>query len=92
MRSLRQYLLGYTAKSWDDIFGKPLEKGERLGTRIKRLELALPIYERVEEAKRLGHPVNKELFEDIGKKLGVSGTVASDIYYETRKTYSDLQR
>jgi hypothetical protein len=30
----------------------------------------------------MGKSINKELFEGIGKELGVAGSVASEIYYD----------
>jgi hypothetical protein len=69
-------------KSWDEVFGRPLPKGKQLATERRKLRLSGPIYERVYRRRMAGEPVTKALFDEVGKEVGVSGTVAAEIYYD----------
>jgi hypothetical protein len=80
---------GYEIKSWDDAFGRPHPKGAHLRTEKRNLELRPVIIGRV-QALRTEMSVDKELFEKIGKDLGISGTIVSDIYYEERSRLSEI--
>jgi hypothetical protein len=82
----------YKRKSWDDIFGKPHPKGVHLEAKQKHFELRFPIWLRVQELARSGKKIDKRLFEKVGKELGISGTTASEIYYEkeSRQIFSVL--
>jgi hypothetical protein len=74
-------------KSWDEVFGRPLLKGKQLATEQRKLRLAGPIYQRVYERHMAGEPVTKALFDEVGKEVGVSGTVAAEIYYELKNGF-----
>ena len=74
-------IISFEAASWDDVFGKHLRKGGRLARERQRWVLARPIFETVQERHAAGRSINKELFYEIGREFGVSGTVASEIYY-----------
>jgi hypothetical protein len=83
---------GYEIRSWDEVFSRPVPKGLHLETKRRNAQLRYTIIARV-EAREAGTPIDKKLFEQVGKELGISGTVASDIYYnkanrELRKTIS----
>jgi hypothetical protein len=73
---------GFDIKSWDEVFGRPHPKGTHLAKEKKYLAVRSLIWERVRASKAMGKPINKELFEGIGKDLGVAGSVASEIYYD----------
>jgi hypothetical protein len=75
---------GYEIRSWDEAFGAPHPKGTHLGKERRVLYLRGEIVARVRELQAAGSPVDKGLFETIGQKLGLSGTTASDIYYDKR--------
>src|SRR5262245_8948207 len=74
---------GYEIKSWDEVFGRPHPKGAHLGTERRNFKLRPIIIERV-QALRTEKPVDKALFEMIGKELGISGTTVNEIYYDER--------
>jgi hypothetical protein len=66
-------------ETWDDVFGKLWGRGQRRGahTWAQRWK----VYTRVEEAKDAGKAINGQLFEDIGKDLGIGGrTTVSNLY------------
>jgi hypothetical protein len=79
------YLKGvrFEIKSWDEVFGRPLKKGGQLAAERRKAALAERVLELVLDARHgePKKPISKELFESIGKKLGVGGTVAAEIYY-----------
>jgi hypothetical protein len=78
--------LRFEIKSWDEVFGRPLKKGKQLATERRKMELATHVTALVFELHQLrGKPIGKALFESIGKKLGIGGTTASDLYYGRRK-------
>jgi len=84
-RSARYAVHMYKVKSWDDVFGKPLKKGKRLKTERKKMEIAEPLWARIRKLHDEGQPIGKPLFAAVGKEFGVSGTVASEIYYALRR-------
>jgi hypothetical protein len=72
----------HEVKSWDDVFGRPLGKGKRLATERRNMKTAGPLFDVVQERHEAGAAINKELFNEVGAEFGVSGTVASELYYE----------
>ena len=72
----------FEIKSWDEVFGRPLEKGKQLAAKRRKSRLTKPIFERVRERHEAGEPIAKKLFESVGREFAVSSTVASEIYYE----------
>jgi hypothetical protein len=46
------------------------------------MEIADPIWQRIRHLHRAGKPIDKELFNKVGKEFGVSGTIASELYYD----------
>ncbi len=82
------YLKGAKVKvrSWDEVFGRPLKKGKQLKAERRKREIAEKIWHRVMELHHKANmPIGKELFETVGEKLGIGGTLVSDIYYWLRK-------
>jgi hypothetical protein len=77
---------GYEIKSWDDVFGQPHPKGTHIKKQKRHFELRHAIMQRVEELQSEKTPIDKKLFEKVGKDLGIGGsTTVSDIYYEERR-------
>ena len=72
-------------KSWDEVFGRPFKKGIRPARERRNRRIANDLYERVEERHSAGEPIDKSLFEAVGKDFGVGGTVASELYYEIKE-------
>jgi len=75
---------GYEIKSWAEVFGAVHPKGTHLKKERRSLMLRGSIVGRVQELKAAGFPIDKLLFETIGKEFGLSGTTASEIYYDER--------
>jgi hypothetical protein len=78
----------FEVKSWDDVLGRPIEKGKRIATAQRNLDIAFDLYERVCERHKAGAAISKPLFEDVGAEFNISGTVASEIYYQVKKKNS----
>jgi hypothetical protein len=88
-------------KSWDDVFGRPHEKGAQLAAMRRRGRLAIPIMNGVRKRQAAGEPISKNLFEAVGeevqelisrgylgednKKFSCKGTLVAKIYYERKK-------
>ena len=97
---VERYLRGRKGeiRSWDEVFGRPVAKGAHLPTERKRARLRWTIIERVKALKAGGKRIDKDLFEKVGKELKISGTTASDIYYDEQSRWlrrdprSDLRR
>jgi hypothetical protein len=73
----------FEIRSWDEVFGRPVPKSMHLKTEKRKEQLRWAIIARV-KALKAERPIDKGLFEQVGKELGISGTVASDIYYDGR--------
>ena len=63
----RIYAKERTYKSWDRAFGQPRKRAKHLTSLgdIERLVLV---------AKNTGQPIDNQLFEEIGRKLGIGGS------------------
>ena len=82
---------GYEIKSWDDAFGRPHPKSTHVNRRKRHLKVHLEIMHRVEKARSGKIPVDRKLFEKIGKDLGIGGsTTVSDIYYKQRRQLKEI--
>jgi hypothetical protein len=79
--------VGHKIKSWDEVFGRPLKKGIRPARERRNKLIKQKIYWRVLELHNCGagEPIDKKLFEAVGKEFGVGGTVAAELYYEVKK-------
>jgi hypothetical protein len=75
----------YEVKSWDDVFGRPLKKGKRLATEHRNMKIVHPLFLMIRDRHEAGAAINKELFNEVGAEFGVSGTVASELYYKLLK-------
>jgi hypothetical protein len=72
----------HEVKSWDDVLGRPIKKGGRLATERRNMKIAWPLFHTIRDRHQAGAAINKELFNEVGVEFGISGTVASDLYYE----------
>ena len=72
-------------KSWDEVFGRPFKKGTRPERELYKRRIASGLYDRVEERHSAGEPIDKSLFEAVGKDFGVGGTVAAELYYRIKE-------
>ena len=83
-------VLNCQMKSWDEAFNPPYPKGTHLNRkradRLNRFKVFNDIAEILERDPET--PINEELFERIGKKLGIGKTKANELYYETKKLMS----
>lgn len=92
----RAYLKGYYAvvnarsKSWDEVFGSPYPPRVKLhNARTNRVNGAI-IYDLVnqilmDEPKT---PIDRGLFERVGKMVNVSDSQAEKLYYKEKKNWS----
>ena len=74
----------FEIRSWNDVFGRPVPKGTHLKTEKRNAKLRPVIVERVRALKAEGRPIDKSLFEEIGRRLNppLKGTTVSDLYYD----------
>lgn len=83
--------VNYREASLDDAFGVSLPKNARLhklkSMRIMRLAVPLKVKKLHDE----GRAIDKSLFDDVGKELGIGGSTVRDIYYQNRPS-PDLQK
>jgi hypothetical protein len=75
----------FEVKSWDDVFGRHLKKGKRLATERRNMQIAGPLFEMIRERHEAGTGIGRPLFNAVGAEFGISGTVASELYYEVIK-------
>jgi hypothetical protein len=78
-------------KTWDDVFGNSRKKGKHRGAALRKQKIAIRLCIRVETRRKRGERVDKQLFNSVGKEFGVSGTVASEIYYKERAARSEMR-
>jgi hypothetical protein len=73
--------------SWDDVFGRPLKKGQRAAAIRRKKQMAMEIWDHVNRRRRAGEAVDNEMFSRIGEQLHprMSGSVVRQIYYDTRE-------
>ena len=82
--------ISVAAKDWDGVFGSPRSprdgkaRGANEGKIAHRAIYMFMCYDMVRERSDKGDSITGALFEDIGKKLGVSGSIVSDYYYEVK--------
>jgi hypothetical protein len=55
------------------------------------VEIWVPLFREIVKRHRAGDAINKELFSEVGAKFGISGTVASDIYYEIPEDIREIE-
>jgi hypothetical protein len=70
----------YRADTWDVLFGAPIPKGKQQRKLREQFELAGAVWHEVQRRHDAGEAIDEELFEDVGKTLGIGKTVAKDYY------------
>lgn len=78
----------YTAKSWDDVLGRPHSKGTNLVAKRKKLLKSFQVYQKITEIKEVTPkvPIDAGLFETVGRIFGLGKTLAEEYYYHTKKS------
>jgi hypothetical protein len=78
--------------SWDDSFGRPHPKGTHANDIRKWKADAFRVKERIEEiVKKEDAPIEPELFERVGKELGMGAhTTTSNLYYYAKHIVKSL--
>ena len=73
----------YKAKSWDDVFGHPHQKGAHLGAKRQEREKGILVYNRIRQIKEdnPSTPIDGYLFETIGKEFAIGGKTLTEGYY-----------
>jgi hypothetical protein len=75
-------VLNCRANSWDAVFGNPYSKGKHLAAMRKKRELSPAVWLAVNDARNQGATVDENLFEQVGKELGLGKTLAAEYYYD----------
>jgi hypothetical protein len=78
-------------ESWDEVFGKPLKKGQRQAVARRNAAIAHKIFQRVEELHATGKARDKKLFDTVGEEFVVGGTVVSEFYYKIREEFRQVE-
>lgn len=90
---IRSYdkVLTHRVKSWDEAFGSPLPKGKHLNAARKKREKSPAVWLEVRRmVTEEGRAIDDLLFEDVGKKLGLGKTQASEFYYAHDALWGNL--
>jgi hypothetical protein len=77
----------HNAGSWDDVFGKPVEKGRHLAAARRKIKVLWPLFWRIRGRNATGEPL-EDLFREVGKEFGFSSTVAKELYYRADKLFA----
>jgi len=77
-------VLTCSSGSWDDVFGRPYKKGAHLSRMRQARAKRLAVWSRVNAAVHRNEPINRELFESIGRDLGIGKTRAEELYAEAK--------
>ncbi len=83
-------VLNYRSKSWDEVFGSPINKGSQLKALEKRRRLEFAVLNEVKRI-RLNTPdqaIDAGLFELAGKKFHIGKTLAEEYYYSAARKMS----
>lgn len=78
----------YRAKTWDDVFGKPHQRGTHLEAKRQEREKRHLVYRRIEQIKKdePATATDGDLFERVGKEFGIGGkTLTEEWYYKELK-------
>jgi hypothetical protein len=89
------YIRGFDAihcfqtDSWETLFGRRILKGQHLIAQRKKWELAPAVWLEVQKRKAR-KPIDDLMFAAIGKKLGISVSLAKE-YYALEKEYNERE-
>jgi hypothetical protein len=83
--------LEFEIKSWDEAFGRPLEKGKQLDKERRKHRALSEVWRLVNERRLAGKPLDKALYEAVGKELGIGGaTVVEEMYGKVARRFRDM--
>jgi hypothetical protein len=80
------------AKSLDEALGVAWPKGKSIAAAKKRRRLQFAVLNAVNRAKSEGRAVDGELFEQIGRRLGLGATLVKDYYRSARSLVGQSPR
>lgn len=82
-------VLNCKASSWDDplSFGRPYPKGAHINALKKARYFRLAVLNAINaiKASEPETPIDKGLFERVGRPLGIASTLTEEYYYEAKK-------
>ena len=78
----------FKTKSLDETFGSYLPKGAKLVAYRQAREKGILAYHEVRKRHAAGASIGEELFETIGKDLGIGSSKVRDYYYEWSRRLS----
>lgn len=71
------------AGSWDEVFGRPLPPRKKASKKQHWDKFQLRVFRLVRERNtKKNEPIDEVLFEKVGKKIGISGSNAREMYYD----------
>ena len=71
----------FEIRSWDEAFGPAQEKGAHLAARKEYADLRFPVALRI-VLRAPDERIEPDLFDKIGRELGISKNKATDAYYK----------
>jgi hypothetical protein len=85
---------GYVAwgelNSWDELFGKPRQKSRSVMIGWNR---RLEVWERIMDLHHRGAPINDDLFDRVGKELGIGAReTVRKLYKSAKEEFSRASR
>ena len=80
------------ARSWDDAFGSPHPKGRHVNA-VRLEKLKYKVHRRVRDIHDKERvPIDNELFERVGRELGIGGkTAVSELYGKVERMLKGLR-
>ncbi len=78
-------VLACRSDSWDEVFGRPYKKGAHLSRMRQAREKRGAVWLKVNAAVQRDEPINRELFESIGREIGVGKTRAEELYAQAKR-------
>jgi len=78
-------------KSWDEALGSPTPKGQHHHRLTREKMVSFILYSKIEKLRKDRRPVGQGLFEEVGKKFGMSGSLARNLYYKEKKSLKRIE-
>jgi hypothetical protein len=68
-------------KSWDEVFGCPVEKGKSAGAKWRKQKNTLPVVLAIRSLHAKGKAINEDLFSEAANGLSLSAADVRRLYY-----------
>ena len=82
----------YEVKELGEALDLAWPKGAHINALKKKRKNKYAVYNRVSEAHEHGETIDINLFEQIGRELGIGRTLASEYYYEVKAMMESMEK